>query len=251
MTPNDALAASPEADSLQLRARDGQPIYVLGTNGKAAGHRRCEVRHVLGETSTPTQGASPQAFSGTKPLQSMPASSTTSGSFTRDSMPGRPYHRVTLDDSAGNSPLCLGPTGEVRRNHAQAAGAQLGGRGSTLALLDCDPPALVRLGFVGVVDLLLVALGSALLGFILGIYRYVQSRARGGSGWRVYVSWWRWHHVLGLTAGLFLLGWILSGWLSMDHGRLFSRGGASADAMAAMADGCRWQRRAEGVSSKP
>jgi hypothetical protein len=40
--------------------------------------------------------------------------------------------------------------------------------------------------------------------------------------------------VLGLTAGIFLLGWILSGWLSMDHGRLFSRGGASDAAVAAM-----------------
>lgn len=59
--------------------------------------------------------------------------------------------------------------------------------------------------------------------------------------------WWRWHHVLGLTAGLFLLGWILSGWLSMDHGRLFSRGGASATATAAMA-GMPLATRAEGVS---
>jgi uncharacterized iron-regulated membrane protein len=31
------------------------------------------------------------------------------------------------------------------------------------------------------------------------------------------------HHILGLFAGIFVLTWIFSGWLSMDHGRLFSK----------------------------
>lgn len=37
----------------------------------------------------------------------------------------------------------------------------------------------------------------------------------------------RWHHLLGLFVGLFVLTWIFSGWLSMDHGRVFSRGEAT------------------------
>jgi len=32
------------------------------------------------------------------------------------------------------------------------------------------------------------------------------------------------HHILGLFAATFVLMWIFSGWLSMDHGLLFSRG---------------------------
>ena len=43
-------------------------------------------------------------------------------------------------------------------------------------------------------------------------------RDRRSSGWHA------WHHVLGLFTATFVLTWIFSGWLSMDHGLLFSRG---------------------------
>ncbi len=37
-------------------------------------------------------------------------------------------------------------------------------------------------------------------------------------------SGWLWgHHILGLFIGVFVLTWIFSGWLSMDHGRIFSQ----------------------------
>src|SRR5262249_47343743 len=39
-----------------------------------------------------------------------------------------------------------------------------------------------------------------------------------------YRGWHALHHVIGLIAMVFVLTWIISGWLSMDHGRLFSRG---------------------------
>jgi hypothetical protein len=39
----------------------------------------------------------------------------------------------------------------------------------------------------------------------------------------------RWHHVIGLFACVIVLVWIFSGWLSMDHGRLFSKGTVAAD----------------------
>ena len=38
----------------------------------------------------------------------------------------------------------------------------------------------------------------------------------------------RWHHIIGLFASIIVVSWMLSGWLSMDHGRLFSRGEATA-----------------------
>jgi hypothetical protein len=38
----------------------------------------------------------------------------------------------------------------------------------------------------------------------------------------------RWHHIIGLFASLIVVSWMLSGWLSMDHGRLFSRGETTA-----------------------
>jgi hypothetical protein len=37
-----------------------------------------------------------------------------------------------------------------------------------------------------------------------------------------YRGWMLWHHVAGLTGGVFLLAWIFSGWLSVDPGRVFA-----------------------------
>jgi hypothetical protein len=67
----------------------------------------------------------------------------------------------------------------------------------------------------------LLASIAALLGAVLGIVR-IRMRARAIS--TPYRGWHALHHLIGLAATLFVLTWIFSGWLSMDHGRLFSRG---------------------------
>ncbi len=234
VSPSEALAASPEADSLQLRARDGQPVYVLGADGKTPVIVAAKSGRILGEMDAEAAGRIAQAFSGMKPLQIDPGLEYDQWIVHEGFDDGRPYHRVTLDDPAGTVLYISAWTGEVRQKTTrnQRALNSVGAVPHWLYWTAIRQHWSFWDSLVWWISL--GALGSALLGFVLGIYRYVQSRTRGGSGWRVYVSWWRWHHVLGLTAGLFLLGWILSGWLSMDHGRLFSRGGASEAAVAAM-----------------
>ena len=63
---------------------------------------------------------------------------------------------------------------------------------------------------------------GVLAGTALGVVRLsgMQSPFKG---------WMKWHHILGLTCALFVLTWIFSGWLSMDHGRLFSLGKINSD----------------------
>lgn len=63
----------------------------------------------------------------------------------------------------------------------------------------------------------------ALTGLWIGILRARFGRRRYGAG-RIspYRGWMLWHHVSGLFGGLFLLSWIVSGWLSVDPGRLFA-----------------------------
>jgi uncharacterized iron-regulated membrane protein len=63
---------------------------------------------------------------------------------------------------------------------------------------------------------------GALTGTALGVVRFKAMRSP-------FQGWMKWHHVLGLTCALFVLTWIFSGWLSMDHGRLFSRGAIDMD----------------------
>lgn len=67
----------------------------------------------------------------------------------------------------------------------------------------------------------LLALTVAMLGAVLGVARI---RRRGNRAVSPYRGWHALHHLLGLAATSFVLSWSFSGWLSMDHGRLFSRG---------------------------
>jgi hypothetical protein len=65
---------------------------------------------------------------------------------------------------------------------------------------------------------------TALAGMCLGIARFREAKYKYGLNmFSPYKGWLRTHHVLGLFAGTFILTWIFSGWLSMDHGRLFSK----------------------------
>jgi uncharacterized iron-regulated membrane protein len=75
----------------------------------------------------------------------------------------------------------------------------------------------------------LVALLGSVAGTWLGIHRFVKTRASGRAAWSPFRGWMRWHHVIGLFASVIVLVWIFSGWLSMDHGRLFSKGEVSLD----------------------
>jgi uncharacterized iron-regulated membrane protein len=90
---------------------------------------------------------------------------------------------------------------------------------------------------VTVWSLSLVALIVAISGSILGILRMKIAR------WRIvspYSGWQKWHHVLGLGCMTFVLTWIFSGWLSMDHGRLFATGKLTGAEAAATAGAPTW-----------
>jgi uncharacterized iron-regulated membrane protein len=63
----------------------------------------------------------------------------------------------------------------------------------------------------------------------LGKHRFSRNRMTPYRGWM------KWHHVAGLIGGAFLVTWIFSGWLSVDPGRFFDRGGVSDAAREAYA----------------
>jgi hypothetical protein len=85
----------------------------------------------------------------------------------------------------------------------------------------------------------LAAVFAAASGALLGSLRFRKAcrcLARAPTGWHA------WHHVLGLLSMTFVLTWIVSGWLSMDHGRLFSRGDVTAAEAAGLAASPPWPR---------
>ena len=73
----------------------------------------------------------------------------------------------------------------------------------------------------------LLGLASVSAGLTLGVRATLKMRRNPRPSPSPFRGLLRWHHLLGLAAGLFVFAWIGSGWLSMDHARLFSSGEAS------------------------
>ncbi|MBR1126800.1 PepSY domain-containing protein [Bradyrhizobium iriomotense] len=133
----------------------------------------------------------------------------------------RPLFRVALGDVAGTDVYISSRTGEVVLDTTRSE------RGWNLvgSVLHWIYPTVLRSNWAlwdrVVWTLSLLALIAALLGAVLGIVRVKMQGRRIATPYR---GWHALHHVVGLVATVFVLTWIFSGWLSMDHGRLFSRG---------------------------
>jgi hypothetical protein len=133
----------------------------------------------------------------------------------------RPFFRVTLGDSAGSEVYVASNTGEIvlTTTRSERAWNVVG------SVLHWIYPTVLRRHWAlwdrVVWTLSLFSAIAAALGAVLGIVRLRVRKGRLGSPYR---GWYALHHVIGLASTVFVLTWIISGWLSMDHGRLFSRG---------------------------
>ena len=137
----------------------------------------------------------------------------------------RPLYRVALKDSADTEFYVASTTGEVVL--ATTRHERLWNYVGSVAHW-IYPTALRRHPTVWnqlVWTLSLIALITAVAGTVLGVARLGISGRRVETPFR---GWHAWHHILGLFTATFVLTWIFSGWLSMDHGLLFSRGQLSA-----------------------
>lgn len=137
--------------------------------------------------------------------------------------PLRPLHRVEVDDDAGTELYVSAVTGEVVRDttRAERFWNWLGAVPHWIYFtpLRANPP-LWRDVVLWVSGACIV---SAVTGIVIGVLR-MRMRVRYRNGRMTpYSGWLAWHHVVGLVGGLFVLTWIVSGWLSMDPNRWFQR----------------------------
>ena len=144
----------------------------------------------------------------------------------------RPLYRIALNDDPATELYVSSATGEVVRDTTRRerwwnfAGSVVHWIYPTVLRRDW------RAWDAVVWALSLVAFVGAISGALLGPLRLIVAQGHIGSP---YQGWQAWHHWLGLGCMTFLLTWIFSGWLSMDHGRLFSTGKPSPAEAAAFA----------------
>ena len=139
--------------------------------------------------------------------------------------PYRPFFRVDLADPAGSHVYVSERTGEALQvtTRVQRIANYAG------SIVHWIYPTILRryptAWSYTVWAISLVGIAMTVAGIVLGCYRSWTSlhnaRKPGISPFR---RLFRLHHVLGLGAGFFLLTWIFSGWLSVDHGILFPTG---------------------------
>jgi hypothetical protein len=149
----------------------------------------------------------------------------------------RPLYRVALNDTDGTELYVSSTTGEV------VLGTTRFERGWNYAgsVIHWIYPTILRSNWlawdISVWTLSLMALIAAATGVLLGIIKLRVSRDGVRSPFR---GWHAWHHIFGLVTATFLMTWIFSGWLSMDHGLLFSRGRVLEVEAAALAHTPDW-----------
>lgn len=137
----------------------------------------------------------------------------------------RPLFRIALGDAEGTEVYVSSLTGEIVLDTTRWER----GWNSVGSVVHWIYPTVLRRNWAlwdrVVWTLSLLASIAAALGAVLGFARLRIRDRRLSSPYR---GWHALHHVVGLLVTVFVLTWIVSGWLSMDHGRLFSRGELTA-----------------------
>jgi len=136
--------------------------------------------------------------------------------------PLRPLYLIALGDDAGTKLYVSSRSGEtvLDTNHTERVWNWLGSIPHWIypTVLRKDGP-LWRLVVLWISGICLIV-GAT--GIWIGILR-VRLRRRYASGKITpYRGWMAWHHVTGLIAGVFVLTWTFSGWLSLNPGGYFA-----------------------------
>jgi PepSY-associated transmembrane protein len=159
----------------------------------------------------------------------------------------RPLFRIRLNDDAATELYVSSTTGEVVCDTTRSE-RLWNYAGSIVHWI--YPTALRRdwrAWDTTVWTLSLIAIIAAITGTVLGLLRVRVTRCQVRSP---YHGWHAWHHWLGMACMVFILTWIVSGWLSMDHGRLFSTGRLSGQEAFAFTGEPRWETLSSRIGQK-
>ena len=233
--PHEAVAAShiEGARRVRLIQRPDGPVYIVTGASKPAAVRADDLS-AAAVTSDQLALAIAQAHARQLGIDTTRAILASVADYDQWSVPNgydehRPLYRVALYDPSGIELYVSSRTGEVVLDTTRYERAW-NYPGSVVHWIY---PTVLRRNWAAwdkvVWTLSLGALVVAVTGAILGAIKMRVSRSGLGSPFR---GWHAWHHILGLFTATFVVTWIFSGWLSMDHGLLFSRGRLS-DAEAA------------------
>ena len=232
--PAEAVAVSGIRDALRVRlvGRSDGPIYLISGASAAIALRAFD----LGNARLASDQAAldiAAVYARSRGLDASGASVTRLISYDQWTVAGefdgdRPLYRIALNDDAGSELYLSSMSGDVVLVTTRTARV-LGYFGSVVHWL--YPTALrhhQRIWSAMMWWLSLLGTVGAGFGIAIGLVRLITTNRRGGPAYRGLQSW---HYRLGLVFAPFILGWIFSGFSSMDDGRLFSANAPPAVAL--------------------
>ena len=243
LSPND-LKLAPAETPLRLVSLRGSPAYVVQTAGPAKA-LSAETGEGLPSLTAAEAGAVAGRFAGAPVARVDGPMAYDQWMVHQQFDPLRPLYRVRMADPAATEFYVSAATGEVVQKTAGVERA-LNWVGSVIHWIYFTPIRKVFSRWDWTVWIVsLAGVGITLLGLWLGIDRTARRLVAARKGLSPFKGWMLWHHLIGLGAGLFVLTWIVSGWLSMDHGRLFSRGEPAVATLEAYGGANAWPVRAQ------
>lgn len=225
LSPDEAMkavGATRYPRELRLNMVADEPVYRLtGWDGK-----RQTISAVDGRTITEINELQALAVARHHPASKLPQLEETvdrdQWSVTARYDPLRPLYLITLGDDAGTKLYVSSRSGEVAldTNRTERVWNWLGSIPHWIypTVLRKDGP-LWRLVVLWISGICLIV---GVTGIWIGILRVRLKRHYASGNITPYRGWMAWHHVTGLIAGLFVLTWMFSGWLSLDPGRVFA-----------------------------
>ena len=217
----ETLAAGPQAGPVwRITTAEGARLALSARDGR-----------LLARSDASTAQAIAAAFSGQADARYVETLERDQWTVPNGLNALRPLHRIELGDAADTVLYVSAVSGEVVRDTTrhERFWNWLGAVPHWLYFtpIRADPPFWR--------DLVLWISGASIVsagtGLIIGILRIrVRSRYRSGR-MTPYTGWFTWHHLAGLIGGVFLLTFIVSGWLSMDPNHWFQRAAADPQAL--------------------
>ncbi len=234
LSPDDAMKAAGATRfprELRLSMLADEPVYRLtGWDGK-----RLAISAVDGHAITHISEQEALAVAWHHPASRAPQLADIvdrdQWSVTARYDPLRPLYLITLGDDAGTELYVSSRSGEIAldTNRTERVWNWLGSIPHWIypTVLRRDGP-LWRLVVLWISGVCLIV---GVTGIWIGILRVRVRRRYSGGRITPYRGWMAWHHVTGLIAGLFVLTWMFSGWLSLNPGEYFAGGNTAREVM--------------------
>jgi uncharacterized iron-regulated membrane protein len=224
VAPADLVNSYPAMDDLRLISVVGRPVYIVSSPTSGLTAVAGDSGERIPSISAATARIAAERFAGTHASDAQGPLSYDQWIVHQRFDPYRPFFRVRIDDVAKTDVYVSARTGEVVQRTRRSERVW-NWCGAVLHWIYFTP---LRRSWSAwnqtVWWISLVAFLTAVVGTWLGVQRLIANRLARRHGLSPFRRWMRWHHIIGLFSAVILLGWILSGWLSMDHGRFFSTG---------------------------